>query len=341
MLPLTGDAAQWGIQPKKAIDLAVEEINHLGGLNGRKVKVVYEDDKCLPTLGTQAVNKLIHVDKVKVIIGPVCSSVTLAVAPITEKEKVIVISPASTSHKITEAGDYIFRTIVSDVYEGSKMAEFAYGNLNVKKVSIITINTAGTRGMADSFKSKFEELGGKVLTYEVGEQGQRDFRTELSKGNKEGVEAFYLVGYSLEIGHMVLQARELGIKTKLLSCQPAEDPQVREIAKQAVEGVIFTTTTLNPEESKGLVEEEFFKRFQERYREKPGSFAPEAYDAINLILSAIKEVSYEPNKIRDFLYGVRNYKGASGTFSFDEKGDVVKPIQLRTFKEGKIVKCPF
>src|SRR3990167_2555686 len=117
----------------------------------------------------------------------------------------------------------------------------------------------------------------EVVSCEVGEQGQRDFKTQISKANREGVEAFYLVGYAPELGYMVRQIRELGINIKLLSCQPMEDPQVREIAKEALEGVIFTTTTINPNDPEADVGKDFYYKFKEKYKKEPGSYAPESY----------------------------------------------------------------
>ena len=124
ILPLTGDAAQWGIPPQKGAELAVEEINKAGGINGKKLKLIVQDTKCEPKAGVSSFQKLISDKEIRIVIGGVCSSVTLAVAPIAEKNKILLISPASTNPKITNAGDYIFRVIPSDDLRGKVFAEY-------------------------------------------------------------------------------------------------------------------------------------------------------------------------------------------------------------------------
>ncbi|MCK4458341.1 MAG: ABC transporter substrate-binding protein [Methanosarcinales archaeon] len=127
ILPLTGEAAEYGEDAKLGIDLAVEEINAAGGINGKRIQVVYEDSQATPSQGVSAIQKLTTVDKVPVIIGAMASSVTLAIAPIAEENKVVLLSPASSAPQITEAGDYIFRTEFSDAYGGKAQAELTMG----------------------------------------------------------------------------------------------------------------------------------------------------------------------------------------------------------------------
>lgn len=336
ILPLTGDAAQWGVDPQKAIELAVEEINQAGGIQGKIVRVIYEDDQCLPKIGTNAINKLINTDRVKVIIGAVCSSVTLAISPIAEKSKVILISPASTSWKITEAGDYIFRTILSDRFEGTAFADFVFNNLGLRKVGVVTTTTEGPMGITDNFMKRFKELGGEIPVYEIGNQNDTDFRTQLTKFKNKNLDAAYLVGYPLETGYMIKQARELGFKVKILSAQPAEDPEVRKIAGNAAEGIIFSTTTLDLKAG-GEASQQFLDKFQKKYGKEPATYSAEAYDAMKIITKCAAEVGYEAENIKNCLYRVKDYDGASGKMSFDLNGDVLKPIQIKIIKNGNII----
>jgi branched-chain amino acid transport system substrate-binding protein len=155
ILPLTGEAAEYGEDAKLGIDLAVEEINAAGGINGKMIQVVYEDSQATPSQGVAAIQKLITVDKVPVIIGAMASSVTLAIAPIAEENKVVLLSPASTAPQITEAGDYIFRNEVSDAYGGKAQAELTWDELGIKNVAILCINNDYGVGTADTFKKNF------------------------------------------------------------------------------------------------------------------------------------------------------------------------------------------
>jgi hypothetical protein len=145
------------------------------------INVIFEDDQLQPRVGTQAMQKLVTIDKVPVVIGSISSSVTLAIAPIAEKNQVVLISPASTSHDITTAGDFIFRTIPSDIYEGAFMARFAYNQRKFHRVAILAVNAAGTKGMSDAFKDTFSGLRGDILLYELVDQGASDFRAVISK----------------------------------------------------------------------------------------------------------------------------------------------------------------
>ena len=332
ILPLTGDAAQWGIGAKRGIELAVDEYNSFVGLSGRQVFVVYEDDQLEPRIGTQAMQKLVSVNHVQAVIGSISSSVTLAIAPIAENNNVVLISPASTSHEITNAGDFIFRTISSDIFEGRAMAKFAYEQRDFREIAIISVNSAGTKGMADAFLDMFSSLGGKVVIYELVSQGITDFRASATKTIAENPEAIYVVGFPLETAHMIKQLVELGFEGQLLSAQPAEDPEVRKIAGRACEGLIFTTTTVDPDVGSEATKS-FCNLYSERFSVPPQVFSYEAYDAARLILEAIVEGA----SIRDFLYEIRDYEGASGEFSIDDNGDVEKQVRFVVIRNKEIV----
>ena len=141
MLPLTGDGAAYGLPIQKSIKIALDEVNAKGGVNGRMLEPVYEDSKCNPKDGNAAAQKLVNVDKVKVIIGGVCSGETMGAAPITEANKVILISPSATSPDITKVGDFVFRVAPSDAYAGTVAAQYAYNELSARKAAIIAENT--------------------------------------------------------------------------------------------------------------------------------------------------------------------------------------------------------
>lgn len=181
MLPLTGDGALYGEMARKAIELGLEEINAKGGIKGKNLSVIYEDTQFNPKIATQAAQKLITIDKVLVIIGPMASNCFLPVAPIAEKNKVILISPSATSHVITDAGDYIFRTIVSDIYDGTAMAQFAYNKLEYKTVGVFYVDEAGPKGVTQAFIEEFKRLGGAILIEETGTQDGTDFRSQITK----------------------------------------------------------------------------------------------------------------------------------------------------------------
>jgi branched-chain amino acid transport system substrate-binding protein len=336
VLPLTGDAAQWGVAAQRATQIAVDEVNASGGIQGRRVQVIFEDDQLQPRVGIQAMQKLVTVNKVPVVIGSISSAVTLAIAPIAEQNHVVLITPASTSHDVTNAGDFIFRTIPSDIYEGGVMASYAYSQKGYRHVAILSVNAAGTKGMTDAFKDKFTSLGGDVPVYELVTQGATDFRAAVSKAIASRPDAIYVVGFPLETGHMIKQSVELGFKGQLLSAQPAEDPEVRNIAGSAAEGLILTTTTIDPATGSDA-SKAFASEYQKRYGTPPAVFSYEAYDAARLVLRAMQERGTTGEAIRDYLYSVKDYDGVSGRFSFDKNGDVEKSIRIVTIRSGQFV----
>lgn len=330
LLPLTGDAAQWGAEPQKAIQMAIDEINLAGGIKGKKLRAIFEDTQASPKLATSALNKLITTDKIQVVIGPISSSEMLAIAPIANSNKVVLVSPSATNNAITNSGDYIFRVINSDVIEGSAMATVIYKEFQHKKGAILATNSAGVVGIGDIFEKTFTSLGGQILIYEKADEKSVDYKSILAKIKAAKPDFVYAIAYPKETGIMIKQIREVGFTGAIFSSQPAEDPQVVDIAGNAVDGVVYSTTTLTSEVL-GVPYEKFVEKFKEKYSKAPGSFATESYDALNIIAKVLSEVDENGTKIKDSLYSVKGYKGVSGEISFDQNGDVNKPIVIKKY----------
>jgi len=339
ILPLTGEAAKFGQSAKEGIDLAIEEINIADDINKRKIILIYEDSKADPKTGTNAIQRLINIEKVPAIIGPMASSVTLAVAPIAEKNKVVVLSPASSAPQITDAGDYIFRNTYSDIYEGQKMARYVYEQTKYRKIGIMYINNDYGIGLKDVLKNRFTELGGQVVASETYDFGATDFRTQLSKLKNANPEALYLVGYE-EMGRILVQAKELGIKVSFFSCIMFENQDILKIAGRLANGVIYTFPSYNPESEEQEVVQ-FIQAFENKYNHKPDGFAANSYDAAKILAYSIEKSGTNPSQIKSFLYTIKNYPGITGKTSFDENGDVVKPIGIKQVEDGEFTWLKF
>lgn len=335
ILPLTGDNAQWGIPPRKGAELAIKEINATGGIKGKKLVLLAEDTRCEPGAGVSAFNKLLAVRGLKVMLGGVCSSVTLATAPIAEKNRIILISPASTNPKITEAGYYVFRVIPSDAFRGKIFAEYLFNDLKIRSVALLYINNEGGVGNRNAFMHRFTELGGKILLDESYEQDATDMRSQIAKTKASKAEALIVVSYLGDTPLIMKQSKELGLALPLyFQTEAVEDPNVLRAAGNASEGATY----ILPAPAEGERPEKFSKMYVDKYSSKPELFAAEAYDAIHLIADAInapKEAYISTDQIREYLYGVKNYSGASGTITFDSNGDVQKPMAIKKIKEGK------
>lgn len=330
-LPLTGPGAQYGLLPQQAVDLAIEQRSRAGF--PYEVRVIYEDTQLKPNLGLTAIRKLIDVHRVPVVFGAAGSNVTEVIGPVAQESGVVLISPSSTAASLSNIGDYFFRTIPTDAYEGTFMGRFVYEQ-GVRKVGLFAVNDTGTKSLVDNFRGEFEKLGGKTVQYVLAPKDATDLRTQITSLRAASPEAVFLVGYANETGVFLKQAGDLQLEVPLYSAHPAEAPEVRTIAGAAADGIIFSTPA---QAGQSLAARAFAQAFRERYGDEPGEFAPEAFDAAMLVLDAIEEMGPEAAKIREHLQGVRDYQGASGTITFSPTGDVEKPIQIMMIRDGELV----
>lgn len=332
---LTGPGAKYGESSKRGIDLAIEDANSSGGITGMKVTAIYEDYQTDPKLAVSAIQKLITAHNIFVIIGAAGSSEILAMAPIAEKNKVILFAPSASAPDITQAGDFIFRNVASDIYEGSVMAEYAKNTLKVQRAAVIYINNDFGIGLKESFGKRFREIDGTIASEQSFNPDESDFRSQLAKIKATKTNAVYIVGFK-EIGLLLRQSAELGVKVKFLSFTMFEDPDILKVAGEAAEGVYFTSQAFDPENPYDIVQT-FAKRFKQKYQVAPDIFAALSYDAARILISAIESAGYSSDKIKDALYRTKDFPGVTGTTTFDSNGDVVKPIGIKVVKDGQFV----
>jgi len=337
ILPLTGDGAMYGEWTQKGIDLAVREENQKGGIKGKKIRILYEDTQQKPEQGIAAFKKLTLIEKVPAVIGGLSSSVTLAVAPLANQYKVVILSPASSSPKITDAGDYIFRICASDVYEGKIMAEFSFNTLKYRRISILYINNEYGVGIKNIFNNVFSENGGEIVSMESYDQGAIDFRMQLSKIKATNPETIYLVGYAPEMARALRQMKELGIKAPVLSSYEVENPKIIEIAREAADGIIYTAYDYDPQKKEPNIQH-FVKDYREIYNEEPNIVSALGYDSAKIMIEALKKAkNLTGDDIKDQLYEIKDYPGITGKTSFDKNGDVEKSIIFKTIRNGYFI----
>jgi len=333
--PLTGETSRHGQSVKEGVALAVKQINKEGGIKGRNLEVIYEDDQCDQSNGLNAAYKLIEIDLVPVIIGPVCSSVAMAVSPIVEKAKVVILTPVASVPDLKYAGDFIFRNRVSGGQHGIKMAEFSYNQLKAKTAAILYINLDNGVGYKNSFEERFKILGGEILNSEAYEKGTTDFRLQLSKIKSTNSEVLFIGGQAYE--NAVRQAQELGVESQIIGPITIETPELLEIAGSAAEGIYYSYPSFDSDKSDPIVAE-YQDEYISEYGERSEAYAANAYDAAMLIAKALKECDKNTSCIRDYLYSVKDYPGVSGVTTFDEFGEVSKPLIIKTIKNGEFVK---
>jgi branched-chain amino acid transport system substrate-binding protein len=330
-LPLSGDAAIWGNNTREGIELALNEINERGGVLGKKVKVIYEDTEALPQKGVSAYTKLVQVDKVVAIIDDSVSSVTLAMAPLAQKDHIVILATGATAPAISQAGEYIFRIWNSDTYEGQYAAEYAFNVLGLRDIAILYINNDYGKGLDDVFTSEFQKLGGKIVSSQSFEQNSTDMRSQLSKIQATNPTGLYLVGYPKEIPVALVQAKELGISAKLIGTVAMQDPTLIENAREAAEGLMFPY----PKDPSGKEVETFKISFKKKYGKDPGITSDVGYDAVKMLSKAVElSGGISGEDIRRGLNMLKDYPGASGVMTFDENGDVHKPMGIKVVVKG-------
>jgi len=333
-LPLSGDAAVWGNNTREGVDLSIEQVNSGGGILGRRIAIVYEDTEALPQKGVNAYQKLVQVDKVTAIIDDSVSSVTLSMAPLAQKDHIVILATGATAPKISEAGEYIFRIWNSDAYEGQVAAEYAFNALGLRDVAIFYINNDYGKGLDGVFSTQFRKLGGKIVSSQSFEQNSADMRSQLTKIQASNPDGLYLVGYPKEIPVALVQAKELGIKVKLIGTVAMQDPKLIENAREAADGLMFPY----PKDPNGKEAEAFKASFKKKYGKDPGITSDVGYDAVKMIVKAIELSGGNSGEdIRKGLNMLKDYPGASGVMTFDENGDVHKPIGIKVVKNGQFV----
>ena len=335
ILPLTGKGANYGEWSKNGLDLVVKEINSLHDYPYH-LELVYEDDEGIPKNGVTAFQKLISIHKPSVVTGLILSKVALSVAPIAEENKIVLLSTGASSDALRTAGDYVFRIRESGIFHGHSMAEYVVKDLDIKNVGVLYANAENGITYAEAFKEKVLELGEKIEFYEAFNEDETDFRTYLIKAKNRDIKVLYVPGLATEIGKILRQAKELGLEIQFLSSPGAQNPKLIEIAGQAAEGLIYTYPGFNPDSSDTLVQE-FVKRYEKGYGKTPEFLAANSYDAIKILAQVFESHGITSDQIKNGLYSVKDYHGVAGTLSFDEYGDVIKSVALKTMKNGEFV----
>ncbi len=323
---LTGPEATFGINSDNGVQLAVEEINGAGGVLGRKIKVLVEDDQSKPGQPSSAVKKLIANDKVVAVIGEIASSRSLEAAPICQDAKIPMVSPGSTNPAVTEKGDYIFRVCFIDPFQGTVMAKFALDTLHAKKVAILSDVTSDySKGLSQYFTEYYKAHGGQIVierSYSGGGK-DKDFRAQLTAIKSTQPDAIFVPGYYTEAGLIGKQARILGLKVPLLGGDGWDSPKLAEIAGSSLDGCYFSTH-FSPADQNPKVQD-FVKKYTAKFKTAPDGMAPLGYDAMMILADAIKKAgSTDGDKVRAALAGVKDYDAVTGKISIDEKRNATK-----------------
>ena len=333
IMPLTGPVSEPGTNALRGVELSIAKFN---AEHKHQIQLIVEDSKSNPKDGVSAINKLITVDKVKIVIGDIMSSVVLATAPIAERNKVVLISPGASSPDVRNAGDYIFRIYSSDDYDGQVMAEYIFNKLHKTKAAIIIINNDYGIGVKNTFTKRFNAMNGEVVLSEFYAQGQTDFRNIILKIKNSSPEVLYIVGNPTENGNLVKQLKELNVNIPLTGNISFEHESFLTVAKNAFGSVIFSAPFLNIDSDKVFVKS-FVSQYMKNFDNKPDVAASLGYDAANIILTVLVESDFNVTQVKENLYKVKNFDGITGNMTFDANGDVLKDIYIKSIDgDGRI-----
>lgn len=336
MVPLTGDGAYYGEPARNIYQMAVEEINAAGGVNGRNIELVIEDSKCNGKDATNAAQKLINVDQVQVIIGGFCSSESLAAVPLAAEKKVALFSPGSSSPDLTGASPYFFRNYPSDASQGKILAEIAFSQKGWKTVAVMQEQTDYALGVYKTFAGTFEPLGGKVVKEEA-PSNTTDFRSQLTKLRAAKADALFVDTQTPAVAERIFkQIQDLKWKIPLFANDVvAGDPKIVETYKTLLEGTLTAEFGIDPTNPK-------FTKMIEAYKTKYGAeppyqaYAQTEYDAVYMLRDAIAAVGYSGEKIAQWSRTVKDWDGASGKITIEESGDRVSGHTAKVIKNGKV-----
>ncbi|WKZ70029.1 MAG: penicillin-binding protein activator [Melioribacteraceae bacterium] len=325
-LPLSGELANFGKTVLNGVELAVKQ----SGLEN--IELIIEDSKGDPKSAVSIINKLTDIDKVKFIIGDLTSGATLAMAPIVQKKKVLLISPTASNPKLSDAGRYFYRVWPSDNYDGEIAAKYSFTNMKINRAAIVYINNDYGQGLADIYEKTFIELGGKILLKESYAQEQTDFRTLIQVLKGFNPELVYIPGHPYGIGTFLKQAYELGLNCRKFSNVAAEDKEFLNIASSLAKGLFFVTPAFDINSNKPHIEK-FLNEYEKKYNNIPDIHAVKGFEAMFVLIKGFENEKRTPDTMINFLLK-NKFDSISGTFSFNKHGDVISDMAVKKYNEN-------
>ncbi len=323
ILPLTGKGADFGTQTQKGIELALKELNK----DGKKVEILYQDEKCDTKEAISAYNAL-KLQDVHVFIGAGCSPSTLAIAPLAEQDKNILITPLSSAETISQAGDYIFRDHTKVDAEFRKLGEWA--GKRYKKAAFVYDNT--NDAIIQAMKYFSQAFPGETVKVAI-VGGGSDYKTELLKVKEADPDLVHVEALPPDTMLVLKQLAELGIKKQITTGKLVGTSEFVNTAGKLAEELIYTIAEYDEKTSP-----QFWELYKNTTGTNPGIFAAQGYDCLKMLALASEECGGKTDCIKDWLYAVKDYPGAAGITNFDTNGDAIKKVAIMKIQNGKFVK---
>ena len=335
---LTGPTFNFGQSAINGVLMAASEINQNGGINGRQIDVVIEDDRGSPETAAQLTAKLIEQDHVVAIVAGGTSGNSRAAAPRAQSSGVPFISPSSTDPAVTLTGDYVFRACFVDSFQGEVMARFAVNTLKAQKAAILfDFNSPYGLGLSKFFELSFAKLGGRIVSKQSYTQGDADFKGQLSSIRSAEPDVIYIPGYYGDVAIIAKQARMIGLMQPLLGGDGWDAPELWQLGGEALNGSYISTHYSIDDPSPAI------QTFVEGYKQRYGNLVPDAhaalaYDAARLLFDAIaRSGTGDRAKLRDALAQTKNFGGVTGIISMDANRNAVKPAVVLKLQDVRFI----
>jgi branched-chain amino acid transport system substrate-binding protein len=335
---LSGPTFNFGKSALNGLLLAADEINQAGGINHRRIDVVYEDDKGSPEEAARLTARLIDEYKVVAIIAGGTSGNSSAAAPKAQSSQVPMISPSSTDPAVTQTGDYIFRACFVDTFQGEVMASFAINTLKAQKAAILyDFNSPYGRGLTEYFKVSFTKLGGRIVSEQTYAQEDADFKGQLSTIRSAEPDVIYIPGYYGDVALIAKQARMIGLTQPLLGGDGWDAPELWQLGGDALNGSYLSTHYSVDDPSPAI------QAFVDTYKRRYGNLLPDAhaalaYDAARILFDAMGRGGVNDSaKLRDALAQTKNFPGVTGIINIDANRNAVKPAVVLKLMDLKFI----
>jgi branched-chain amino acid transport system substrate-binding protein len=324
ILPLTGEAAFWGYNSKRGLELALADVQSHPG--GRRPRFIFEDDRCSAKDAIAAFHKLVHIDKVKIIFGPICSSAVAAVAPLAEKSRVLMLVFAESDE--VKTGPYVRRLWVPNSLQGQRIAHYAYDN-RLRSIAILTTQNAYGKTLSEAFAEHFVKLGGVIVAREEYAPSSTTFRSALVRLKAARPEALFFASYIKDGAILVREARNLGLSIPLLGSSTINNVEFLSSAGSAADGLVFADLA---DSSSATFKKRWEVAFSSPY---PGiqSGAPLFYDIATVLSHYVRD--HDAKDAGEYLRGV-NYPGVSGAIQFTPAGNLDRHHELYRVQGGRV-----
>jgi branched-chain amino acid transport system substrate-binding protein len=331
---LSGGEAAFGTATLQGVKLAAEEINSSGGILGKKIRLVTEDDQGKAEEAASVVTKLITRDNVIAVIGENSSNQSLAAGPIAQAAKVPMISPSSTNPNVTKKGDYIFRVCFTDPYQGKALATFVHDNLHLNSAAILKDQKNDySVGLAEFFTKEFVTKGGKIVAEQSYSGGDNDFRPQLTGIKAANPQVLFIPGFYTDVGQIAIQARDLGITAPMVGGDGWDSPTVITIGGKSVDGSYFSDHYFQGETRPAV--QRFVSTIKQQTGKAPDANSALGYDALYILANAMKQAGTTNRKaIRDQIALTKEYQGVTGVITMGPDRDPIKPVAMIKIENG-------